>query len=57
MGHAPDAAVVTLVSVVVLFSHGLQPRRVDHKQMSMTFLTAAPLGVVGAANELRRAVL
>lgn len=39
MVHAPDSAVVSLVSVV-LFSHGLQPRCVDHKQMLMTFLTA-----------------
>lgn len=43
MVHAPDAAVVSLVSVVVLFSHGLQPRSVDHKQMLMTSLTAALL--------------
>lgn len=37
---APDSAVVGLVSVVVLFSHGLKPLCVDHKQMLMTFLTA-----------------
>lgn len=43
MVHAPDAAVVSLVSVVVLFSHGLQPRSVDHKQMLMMSLTAALL--------------
>lgn len=37
---APDSAVVGLVSVVVLFSHGLKPLCVDHKQMLMMFLTA-----------------
>lgn len=40
--RAPDPAVVRLVAGVVLFSHGLQPRRVDHKQMLMTFLAAVP---------------
>lgn len=32
----------TLIGVVVLLSHGLHPRRADHRQMLMTFLTAEP---------------